>query len=102
MNTTSVQQASLCLHTSFQAFVYLVKCHYYLSLLSILAIAFVSRGIYNAYFHNLHHVPGPFWGSFTDFYKVYIFACRHIPSGMMELHQQYGQNGTSICTQGIC
>lgn len=102
MNTNSVQQASLCLYTSLQAFVYLVKCHYYLFSFGILAMAFVSRGIYNTCFHNLHHVPGPFWGGFTDFYKVYIFACRHIPSGTMELHQQYGQNEISICIQEIC
>lgn len=51
---------------------------------------FVLQGIYNQYLHPLHHFPGPFWGGFTDFYKLYIFAATHIPSQTMKLHARYG------------
>ena len=90
MTVTLVQLVTMCVGTYILAIVRLFEHHYYLLSLSILGVAFVFRGIYNVYFHDLRHVPGPFLGGFTDFYKVYIFACKHIPSGTMALHQQFG------------
>lgn len=79
-----------------------ISCHYCLSFLLVFVVAFLLKGLYNVYFHDLHHVPGPFLGGFTDFYKVYIFACRHIPSGTMELHQRFGKSSATSCESTYC
>ena len=84
MLANSVDLHMLCI-------VQFIQCHYYLSILTLLLGIFLANGIYNAYFHGIHHVHGPFLGRFTDFYKVYIFACKHIPSATMELHRRYGK-----------
>ena len=100
MNTMPTMVFQLdCLYplAPFIGLVRFVEYHYYLFPLFALAITFVSKGLYNTYFHDLSHVPGPFLGGFTDFYKVYIFACRHIPSGTMELHQQFGLLRIILC-----
>jgi len=102
MITTLAQMAPLCPLGPFLAIVRFVEYRYGLFALFALAAAFVSKGIYNVCFHDLHHVPGPFLGGFTDFYKVYIFGCRHIPSATMELHRHYGLLSISLCTQEYC
>lgn len=83
--------ASVCHTGPFATPVCFIAYHYFLCPLFGLIFAFMFKGLYNVFFHELHHVPGPFLGGFTDFYKVYIFACRHIPSGTMELHQRFGE-----------
>ena len=90
MITKSIQVASLSLSGHLLAIVRFFEYHYLIFSLSILAVAFMSKGLYNVYFHELHRIPGPFFGSFTDFYKVYVFACRHIPSETLQLHQRFG------------
>ncbi len=101
MNTVTNRMASICLLSPFPAIANFFEYHYYLFFMFVLVVAFLSKGFYNVYFHNLRHIPGPFLGGFTDFYKVYIFACRHIPSGTMELHQQFGSFSVSICDYGF-
>jgi len=101
MNTITNQMASVCLLSPLSAIVNFFEYHYYLFFMFVLAVAFLSKGFYNVYFHNLRHIAGPFLGGFTDFYKVYIFACRHIPSGTMELHQQFGSFSVSVCDYGF-
>ena len=64
--------------------------NYLLLVFLFCVVAGVLKGVYNRYLHPLRNFPGPFWGGFTDFYKLYIFASKHIPSATMELHQKYG------------
>ena len=53
-------------------------------------LLFFARCIYNRYFHPLRHIPGPFWGSVTEGYKLYLLLAKHIPSFNYDLHQTYG------------
>ena len=95
MNTTPnsfiLLQPPVPLRMSTQHFLF----HYLLFAFLLCVIAGVLKGIYNRCFHPLRNFPGPFWGSFTDFYKLYIFASKHIPSATMDLHEQYGLFSTS-------
>ena len=79
---------SVCHTGPFATPLCLVGYHSFLFLLFGFTFAFMFKGLYNVHFHGLQHVPGPFLGGFSDFYKIYSFACRHIPSGTMELHQR--------------
>lgn len=53
-------------------------------------IIFILLGIYNRYFHTLRHIPGPFWGSVTDFYKLCALVSQDVSQFSLELHQKYG------------
>lgn len=48
----------------------------------------VYNAIYNRYFHPLSKFPGPFLGSITQFYLVYVIAS--VPTFGLELHRKYG------------
>lgn len=48
------------------------------------------NSIYNRYFHPLSHVPGPFWGSVSDFYKLYIIAKKDAHTRGIAMHKKYG------------
>ena len=47
------------------------------ALLILGVLLLVCRGVYNRYFHPLSHIPGPFWASVTDFYKIYVVLTKH-------------------------
>lgn len=49
------------------------------------------RGFYNRYLHPLRGFPGPFWGSVTDFYKLFIVSKMDAHTRGLELHKKYGQ-----------
>lgn len=70
--------------------IHFLEHHYYICLLTVLLSALMANGLFNVYFRQLHHIPGPALGGFTDFYKLYIFACKHIPSATLQLHQEFG------------
>lgn len=75
---------------------------YLLLVFLLCAVIGFLKGIYNRYFHPLRNFPGPFWGGFTDFYKLYIFASKHIPSATMELHQKYGISANNeLCIKRV-
>lgn len=57
----------------------------------VFALALLANGIYNRYFHPLRHVPGPFWASVTDFWKLYICMTKESHIRGLELHKVYGQ-----------
>lgn len=48
----------------------------------------VHNAIYNRYFHPLSKFPGPFLGTITQFYLVYVIAS--VPTYGLELHRKYG------------
>lgn len=60
------------------------------TLTTILAVILL-RGFYNRYLHPLRNFPGPFWGSVTDFYKLFIVSKMDAHTRGLELHKKYGQ-----------
>lgn len=48
------------------------------------------RGIYNRYFHTLRHFPGPFWGSVSDFYKIWVLHTKQAHTLGLKYHEEYG------------
>ena len=62
-------------------------------------MALITKGVYNRHFHPLSKFPGPFWGSVTDLYLVYMITS--VPTFGLELHKKHG-SFRSIPRQGIC
>jgi hypothetical protein len=61
--------------------------------LAFLAICFVGLIAYllnNRFGTGLNHVPGPFWASFTDIYRLYKVWGRRAEQWHIRLHQTYG------------
>ncbi|KUJ24271.1 cytochrome P450 [Mollisia scopiformis] len=58
-------------------------------ILSIL-VTLIFLGIYNRYFHPLSHIPGPFWSSVTDLFKLYVLLSQDLSTMGIELHKKYG------------
>lgn len=50
----------------------------------------VARLIYNKYGTGLNHIPGPFWASFTDAYRLFVVWRRRPELWHIRLHEQYG------------
>ncbi|KAF2031006.1 pisatin demethylase [Setomelanomma holmii] len=66
----------------------------HLSPLLIITILFpwvTAHLIYNKYGTRLNHIPGPFWASFSDFYRLYIVWGRRPERWHIQLHEQYGE-----------
>lgn len=61
----------------------------------LLFIAFVFKGVYNRYLNPLRRFPGPFWGSVTDLYKLYILYSSDLTSSFLALHKTYGEHLSS-------
>ncbi|CAG8904564.1 unnamed protein product [Penicillium egyptiacum] len=63
-------------------------------LYSLGVVAFISyilyRGIYNRYFHPLRGIPGPFWASVSDFFKLWILHTKQAHTLGIEYHEKYG------------
>jgi len=58
--------------------------------ISVLFGILVLQIIYNRYFHPLRNFPGPFWGSVTDFYKLFVVAKMDAHTRGVEMHKKYG------------
>lgn len=54
-------------------------------------VVFVLLGIYNRYFHPLRNIPGPFWSSVTDFYKIFVLSSQDVTQLSLKLHERYGK-----------
>ncbi|KAL8919726.1 MAG: hypothetical protein Q9172_004839 [Xanthocarpia lactea] len=48
------------------------------------------RGVYNRFFHPLHRFPGPFWGSVSDFFKLWILHTKQAHILGLVYHETYG------------
>ena len=55
----------------------------------LLFLAAATKGLYNRYYHPLSGIPGPFWGSVTKLYLVYMISS--VPIEGLKLHEQYGK-----------
>ena len=58
--------------------------------LSLIVFYALYRGIYNRYFHPLRNFPGPFWGSISDFYKLWILHTKQAHTLGLKYHERYG------------
>ncbi|KAF7504179.1 hypothetical protein GJ744_002598 [Endocarpon pusillum] len=60
------------------------------------------RGIYNRYFHPLRHLPGPFWASVSDFFKLWILHTKQAHTLGLRYHKKYGLvDKTDVYTTGV-
>jgi len=59
-----------------------------LPVLALGTAAILLQALYNRYFHTLSTIPGPFWGSITQFYLVRVIAS--VPMLGLELHKKHG------------
>lgn len=58
--------------------------------LSLAACYSIYRAIYNRYFHPLRGFPGPFWGSISDFFKLWILSTKQAHTLGLKYHAEYG------------
>jgi hypothetical protein len=61
-----------------------------LSLFTICIAALAAHLLYNKFCTNLTHIPGPFWASFTDLYRLIIVWRRRPEQWHIYLHARYG------------
>lgn len=76
-----------------QTFGLVYSFHLALVLFALGLTYFIYVCIRNRYFHPLSAFPGPFWGSITDWYLVYVI--KSVPTYGLDLHKQYGTWPTS-------
>lgn len=57
----------------------------------VMAFALAAEIIYLRHFHPLAGFPGPFLGSISNFYAVYMFFTWRMEELEMELHKKYGK-----------
>ena len=58
--------------------------------LALVVFYALYRGIYNRYFHPLRNFPGPFWGSVSDFSKLWILHTKQAHTLGLKYHEKYG------------
>lgn len=58
--------------------------------LLLLAIALVTRVVYNAFLHPLRKVPGPFLAGVTELWRTTKYARGQWHQDIIDLHRQYG------------
>ncbi|KAH8725553.1 pisatin demethylase [Phaeosphaeriaceae sp. PMI808] len=82
----------------------------FLGLLSPIALVtscialLTARLLYNKFGTGLNHIPGPFWASFTDIYRLSVVWGRRPDKWHIRLHEQYGEvvrigPATVICSK---
>lgn len=69
----------------------LAERHRVVATLTTILAFILLRGFYNRYLHPLRDFPGPFWGSVTDFHKLFIVSRMDAHTRGLKLHQKYGQ-----------
>ena len=69
----------------------LARRNYVVATLTTILAFILLRGFYNRYLHPLRDFPGPFWGSLTDFYKLFIISRMDAHTRGLKLHEKYGQ-----------
>jgi hypothetical protein len=58
--------------------------------LIICATGLIAHLLYNKFCTGLNHIPGPFWASFTNFYRLCVVWGRRPEQWHIQLHKQYG------------
>ena len=82
-----------------QTWYFSLTCSLIFSLLPCLVV-FVLLGIYNRYLHPLRNIPGPFWSSVTDLYKLFVLSSHDITQFSLKLHERYGKRQAPISMAG--
>jgi hypothetical protein len=59
-------------------------------LLTLFLTSLVTHLLSNKFLLNLTHIPGPFFASFTDLYRLYIVSRRRPEQWHIALHKRYG------------
>lgn len=57
---------------------------------SLLAIAIITKFVYNIYLHPLRKVPGPFLAGATELWRSTKYASGQWHQEILDLHRQYG------------
>lgn len=60
------------------------------SIVTLSIVALVARLLFNKYGTGLNHIPGPFFASFTDFYRLSVARGYRPERWHIQLHAQYG------------
>lgn len=57
---------------------------------AIIAGLVLLHALYNRFFHPVAHIPGPLWGTISDFYKLFIVAQMDAHTRGLDMHRKYG------------
>lgn len=57
---------------------------------SLIAIAIITKLVYNAYLHPLRKIPGPFLAGATELWRTRKYAGGNWHQDILDLHRQYG------------
>lgn len=57
---------------------------------AVIVVAIAARLLHNKYATGLNHIPGPFFASFTDFYRLAVARGYHPERWHIQLHGRYG------------
>ena len=79
----------------------LAEKNYVVTIFSVIALFAVFKGLYNRYLHPLRKFPGPFWGSVTDFYKLYVVSKMDAHTRGVEMHKKYGQSRKPLASPTV-
>jgi hypothetical protein len=61
-----------------------------LSIAAVTFVALIARLLYNRYGTGLNHIPGPFFASFTNFYRLAVARSYRPERWHIKLREQYG------------
>jgi hypothetical protein len=61
-----------------------------LSIAAVTFVALIARLLYNRYGTGLNHIPGPFFASFTNFYRLAVARGYRPERWHIKLREQYG------------
>jgi hypothetical protein len=53
-------------------------------------VGLAAHLLHNKFGGGLNHVPGPFWASFTEFYRLFVVWRRRPEQWHIRLHERYG------------
>lgn len=67
-----------------------------LLVLSACLMVFITLGVYNRFLHPLRNIPGPFWSSVTDLYKLFVLSIHDVSKFSLKLHDEYGERRTGF------
>ncbi|KAL3487074.1 cytochrome P450 [Aspergillus germanicus] len=59
-------------------------------IVAIVTLAVTVHLLRNKYSNGIHHIPGPFFASFTDLYRLYLAWTGTTQTHHLRLHEKYG------------
>jgi hypothetical protein len=64
---------------------------------SCFLVYYVTSVIYTRYFHSLSAFPGPFFGSISNFWKLWILSTTESHTRALDYHKTYGNLHRILC-----